>query len=106
MERPLSILGQGLGRMKEPRLIILVIQSIPEGAYCDNCSYQPTGIRRVLPDGSGDNGVMLVGDGPWTEEVAAGKPFVGASGRWLDNLLVKRGLRREDFLVTNTTWCK
>lgn len=84
-----------------------VIQSMPEGEHCENCSYQGTGIRRVLPDGSGANGVMLVGDSPWTDEVATGRPFVGASGKWLDATLAKRGLNREDFLVTNGgTWCK
>lgn len=84
-----------------------VIQSIPEGSYCAHCVYQPTGIRRVLPDGSGSNGVALVGDSPWESEAITGKPFVGASGKWLDTLLSKRGLRREDFLITNGgTQCK
>lgn len=77
-----------------------------EGPFCDGCSYQPTGVRRVNPDGSGSNGVMLVGDSPWIEEVGVGKPFVGASGRYLDGILSKRGLDREAFTVTNSLWCK
>lgn len=84
-----------------------VIQSKVEGPHCDKCSYQSTGVRRVLPDGDGSNGVMLVGDSPWTDEVAAGRNFHGASGRWLDAILGKRGLDRSTFTVANGgTWCK
>jgi len=84
-----------------------IVKTHPEGPYCDNCTYQPTGVRRVLPTGSGRNGIAFVGDSPWTEEVVAGVPFVGASGRWLDGLLSKRGLSRDDFWILNAgTWCK
>lgn len=86
--------------------MLKVLPTYPEGAYCNGCSYQPTGVKRVLPDGSGSNGALIVGDSPWTEEVAAGRPFAGASGRWLDTILSKRGLNREDFLITNSSWCK
>lgn len=89
------------------RAALPVLQpTTPEGPFCDRCAYQSTGVRRVLPDGSGSNGVMLVGDSPFTEEVAAGRPFVGPSGKWLDTILSKRGLVREDFLITNSLWCK
>lgn len=83
-----------------------VIQSQPEGGFCDGCAYQPTGVRRVLPDGSGSNGALIVGDSPWDSEVAVGRPFAGASGKWLDTILSKRGLAREEFLVSNSLWCK
>lgn len=83
-----------------------ILQSKVEGPYCDGCEYQKTGVRRVLPDGTGDNGILIVGDSPWVSEVAAGRPFAGASGNWLDTILSKRGLQREDFLVANSLWCK
>ena len=87
--------------------VLQVLQGKVEGEYCNGCTYQHTGVKRVLPDGSGNNGVLLVGDSPWTEEVAAGRPFHGASGRWLDGILTKRGLSRDDFLIANGgTWCK
>lgn len=84
----------------------LPVVSYPEGPECNGCAYQPTGVRRVLPDGSGSNRCFLVGDSPWTDEVAAGRNFSGASGRWLDALLSKRGLDRNEFTVTNSEWCK
>lgn len=87
--------------------VLPVLNQGVEGAYCNDCTYQDTGIRRVLPDGRGTNGVWLVGDSPWIEEVGDGRPFVGASGRFLDGILAKRGLKREDFLILNGgTWCK
>lgn len=84
-----------------------VIQEKVDGKYCSGCSYQDTGVRWVPPDGNGTNSVLMVGDSPWVEEVGAARPFVGASGRWLDGILNKRGLVRDDFLITNGgTWCK
>jgi uracil-DNA glycosylase family 4 len=84
-----------------------VIQTKPEGIYCDNCHYQNTGIRRVLPDGDDRASVALAGDSPWTEEVATGRPFAGSSGKWLDSILSKRGMDRSSFLVLNAgTQCK
>jgi len=76
-----------------------------QGPYCDKCHYQHTGGRRIEPDGSGSNGICIVGDSPWKEEILANRNFSGASGRWLDTILSKRGLTREEFTVTNSYWC-
>lgn len=83
-----------------------VVQSKVEGIHCDGCAYQATGVRRVAASGTGTNGVLIVGDSPWVDEVAIGKPFAGASGRFLESILTKRGLAREDFLISNSLWCK
>lgn len=90
---PLPILQPNLGH------------PLVQGKYCKGCHYQHTGGRRIEPDGSGINGIMLVGDSPWKEEIAANRNFSGAAGRWLDSILVKRGLNRDDFTVTNSYWC-
>lgn len=44
---------------------------------------------------------MLVGEGPGREEDLTGRPFVGAAGRLLDELLSHVGLRRDDVYITN-----
>lgn len=44
---------------------------------------------------------MIVGEAPGRQEDAAGRPFVGAAGRVLDELLADAGLRRSDVYITN-----
>ncbi|KKK77820.1 hypothetical protein LCGC14_2849750, partial [marine sediment metagenome] len=42
---------------------------------------------------------------PWTNEIAAGKNFVGAAGYTLERLLKRAGYDRPNFLVANSLWC-
>lgn len=57
--------------------------------------------RLVLPVGPSNARIALVGEAPGRQEVLAGVPFVGASGRLLDRLLAKAGIRRSDCYITN-----
>lgn len=79
---------------------------IVQGPHCDGCIQQPIGQRRVEPSGSGKNGILLLGDSPWTSEIAAGYGFAGASGAFLEKQLLRLGMRRDDFTITNSIWCK
>lgn len=45
--------------------------------------------------------LLLLGEAPGEEEVAAGKPFVGPSGKFIDSLLRIAGFSRGQFHVTN-----
>ena len=45
--------------------------------------------------------LMLVGQNPGTEEDKIGKPFVGRAGKFLNKVLAKNGLNREELFVTN-----
>ena len=47
---------------------------------------------------------MILGEAPSHEETAAGKPFVGPSGRELDRLLKDAGIPRTECWITNV--CK
>lgn len=53
--------------------------------------------------GSGDENavIMFIGEAPGKREAESGLPFVGASGRVLDELLNGIGLNREDVYITN-----
>jgi uracil-DNA glycosylase family 4 len=44
---------------------------------------------------------MFVGEAPGANEDKQGKPFVGAAGKLLNELLVEAGLVREDIFITN-----
>ena len=44
---------------------------------------------------------MIVGEAPGRQEDVQGRPFVGAAGRVLADLLAEAGLRREEVFITN-----
>lgn len=62
---------------------------------------QAQGYHAVLGEGSLDAQIMLIGEAPGEREAKTGRPFVGASGRFLDELLASIGLKREDVYITN-----
>jgi uracil-DNA glycosylase family 4 len=45
--------------------------------------------------------IMFVGEAPGENEAKQGRPFVGAAGRFLDELLASIQLKREDVYITN-----
>jgi DNA polymerase len=44
---------------------------------------------------------MLVGQNPGAEEDKTGRPFVGRAGKFLNKVLAKNGINREELFVTN-----
>ena len=54
----------------------------------------------VLGEGSANADVMLIGEAPGKNEAEQGRPFCGASGRVLDNMLESAGLKREEVYIT------
>lgn len=50
--------------------------------------------------------LVLVGEAPGAEEDLTGRPFVGRSGRLLDELLAEAGLARAQIAVLNVVKCR
>lgn len=78
----------------------------PSGPYCSGCVNLPYGQVYVPPDGTGSSGILAVGDSPWTSEIAAGRPFWGASGFFLDRQLTRLGISRPSLTIANALNCK
>lgn len=55
----------------------------------------------VMGDGNPDASIVLIGEAPGKNEDEQGLPFVGASGRFLDEMLAAAGLVRNDIYITN-----
>ena len=56
----------------------------------------------IVPgEGSPTADVLLVGEAPGASEDKQGRPFVGRSGKLLDQLLAEAGLVRDDVFITN-----
>ena len=55
----------------------------------------------VFGDGNPDTEVVFVGEAPGKKEDEQGLPFVGAAGRFLDEMLQTVGLKRKEVYITN-----
>jgi DNA polymerase len=78
-----------------------------EAQGCTNCRLAEGRTRVVFGSGDGDAALVLVGEGPGRDEDLAGLPFVGRSGRLLDQLIAEElGLRREQCYIANVVKCR
>lgn len=55
----------------------------------------------VIGEGSHTAKIMFIGEAPGRNEAKTGRPFCGAAGRILDELLESIQIKREDVYVTN-----
>ncbi len=68
---------------------------------CRKCPLWETAKHAVPGEGPVNAEVMLVGQNPGAEEDKTGKPFFGRAGKFLNNVLAKNGIAREELFVTN-----
>ena len=55
----------------------------------------------VFSDGNPNSDLMIIGEAPGQDEDEQGKPFVGQSGKLLNNMLSAIGLLRENVYISN-----
>src|SRR5690348_14056798 len=77
-----------------------------EVATCPLCDLQQSRIKAVPGEGPPDAEVMFIGEAPGYHENVQGRPFVGPSGHFLDELLASIGLRRDQVFITNVVKCR
>ena len=65
------------------------------------CELYKTATQAVLGEGNPQAEVMFIGEAPGQKEDELGRPFVGAAGQFLDELLGTIGLKREDVYISN-----
>lgn len=68
---------------------------------CKQCPLYKTRTNPVVGEGSLEAKIMLVGEAPGANEDATGRPFCGAAGKILDELLSSAGIKREQVYITN-----
>ncbi len=83
-------------QMKKVRDEVWNLTESPLYEYRTKNKYYP-----VLGDGSHEAKIMFVGEAPGRNEAESGKPFCGAAGKLLDELLSSIGLPRESVYITN-----
>jgi DNA polymerase len=60
-----------------------------------------TATQLVFGVGSPDTDLMFVGEAPGKNEDLQGEPFVGAAGKFLNEMLASIGLERKDIYISN-----
>ncbi len=77
-----------------------------EVAGCTLCPLHEQRTQAVPGEGHPDTEVVFVGEGPGYNEDKQGRPFVGAAGGVLNELLGAIGWQREEVFITNVVKCR
>jgi DNA polymerase len=81
-------------------------QIAKEVSVCVNCALHESRKKSVPGEGPADAEIMFIGEGPGFHENEQGRPFVGASGKFLDQLLAQAGVTRSEVFVANVVKCR
>jgi len=77
-----------------------------EVADCTACKLHLSRKLAVPGEGPADADILFIGEGPGFHENEQGRPFVGAAGSFLEELLASVGLSREQVFITNIVKCR
>lgn len=75
-------------------------------AACEKCELHHSRKNAVPGEGPPDAEMMFIGEGPGFHENEQGRPFVGAAGRFLEELLATIGMTREQVFIANVVKCR
>src|SRR5207302_10591031 len=88
----------------------MVVESLEvigaEVRACRLCKLCQTRTVGVPGEGSTTAEILFIGEGPGFHEDQQGRPFVGAAGQLLTEMLRNIGLRRQDVFITNVVRCR
>lgn len=82
--------------MEQVKKSILKLKKSPLYTYRIENKYVP-----VIGEGNLDSKIVFIGEAPGKNEALTGKPFCGASGKVLNQLLEHISVKREDVYITN-----
>ena len=73
---------------------------------CRKCPLADGRTQTVFGVGNPNARVLIVGEAPGKNEDLQGEPFVGAAGKYLNELLAIADLKREDVFIANVLKCR
>jgi len=85
---------------------IKLLEIAKEIVVCPRCELARTRTKAVPGEGNPNAQIMLIGEGPGWHEDQQGRPFIGAAGKFLNELLAIAGLDRESVFITNVVKCR
>ncbi len=68
---------------------------------CERCSLYQTKTKDVVGVGNKNAEIMFIGEAPGKKEDLEGEPFIGAAGKFLNEMLAGINLKREDIYIAN-----
>lgn len=83
--------------MTQPLTLDALKEKLKEWKGCE----LHTSANPVLGEGNPHATIMFIGEAPGQKEDELGRPFVGAAGQFLDELLGSIGIKRSDVYITN-----
>jgi len=89
--------------LKSDQILEQVAQEV---SACTKCILHYSRKNAVPGEGPANAAIMFIGEGPGFHENEQGRPFVGAAGRFLDELLAGIGMKRSDVFITNVVKCR
>src|SRR5215831_2061528 len=73
---------------------------------CQKCALAASRTQVVFGSGNPEADIIFVGEAPGYYEDKEGRPFVGAAGKLLDQLLQEIGLQRSEIFIANVLKCR
>lgn len=70
-------------------------------AACKRCDLYKSASKAVPGEGPENAEIMFIGEAPGWNEDQQGRPFVGAAGKFLDQLFASIGMKREEVYIAN-----
>jgi DNA polymerase len=83
-----------------------LVELASEVRACQQCPLGRTRTRAVPGEGPPDAKILFIGEAPGYHEDQQGRPFVGAAGHLLEEMLAAIGLTRRDVYITNILKCR
>lgn len=80
-------------------LLDQIKRDIIDNDVCPDLAKQAT--QLVMGDGNPDADIVFIGEAPGKSEDLKGVPFIGAAGKFLDEMLASVDLGRGDIYITN-----
>ena len=84
----------------------ILTQVAEEVSSCTKCELHHSRKQAVPGEGPVDSDIMFIVEGPGFHENEQGRPFVGAAGKFLEELLSDIGLSREEVFISNVVKCR
>jgi DNA polymerase len=90
-----------------PDAVTALADIAAEASVCTRCRLSESRTNVVFGTGSDHAPLMFIGEGPGAQEDQQGLPFVGRSGKLLDQLMWEElGIRRDAVYIANVVKCR
>ena len=105
-EEQKKIKYEALPRLPRERALDAHREAMDRGAECEKCPLFGLRSGPVMGDVVRNARLTIIGEAPGNNELETKRPFVGESGRKLNECLHTGGLAREECTITNVLLCR